>query len=117
MANLLKIRSHGEGVCELTQLLVERGYLTIATSVFDSRVRAAVEEFQARRVDPWGHPLQSDRKVDDLTWWVLRHADNTEILSTPVDAEFFTAPPSGSPDGRAAHQVAIQKMSEEACEI
>lgn len=92
MVGLLTIRSHGKDVRELTQLLVERGYLTISTTVFDSRIRAVVEEFQARHVDTRGHPLQVDGKVGDFTWWALKHADNSEIYSTPVDAKFYTVP-------------------------
>ena len=117
MARLLTIRSQGEDVRELTQILVDRGYLTVTTTVFDSRVRAAVEEFQARHVDSRGHPLQVDGKVGELTWWALRHADNTDILSTPVDTKFFTVQPGGSLPGRTALEVAIQEMSYEAREI
>jgi Putative peptidoglycan binding domain len=117
MDGLLTIRSQGEDVRTLTRLLVERGYLTVETTVFDSRVRSAVEEFQARHVDSRGHPLQVDGKVGELTWWALRHADNTEILSTPVDVKFVTLSPGGSPGGRAALEAAIQEMSSGAREI
>ena len=67
MARILAIRSLGEDVRELTELLLERGYLTAATTLFDKRVRAAVEEIQARHVDSCGHPLQVDGKIGALT--------------------------------------------------
>jgi hypothetical protein len=51
MAGLLIIRSQGKDFRLLTQLLMKRGYLTVETTVFDIRIKAAVEEFRARHVD------------------------------------------------------------------
>jgi hypothetical protein len=52
----------------MTTLPVARGHLGQATSAFDRRVKAAVEEFQARHVDSCGRPLVVDGKVGPLTW-------------------------------------------------
>ncbi len=88
MAALLILGSGGPTVRDLTDILVERGYLTSASTIFERRVKAAVGEFQARHVDSRGHPLEVDGKVGGLTWWALRNTANTDVLATPVVVPF-----------------------------
>jgi hypothetical protein len=91
----------------MTTLLVARGYLDQPTSVFGRRVKAAVEEFQARHVDSRGRPLVVDGKAGPLTWWALRNPDNSRLLDKPPPIGFQELPPGGSPAGRGALAAAI----------
>lgn len=110
MAQLIRMGSSGPAVTEVTQLLVDRGYLSVATNVFDRRVRMAVKEFQARHVDERGQPLVVDGKVGELTLWALRNPDNTSILAVPVDEALSAMPAGGGAVGRAALGAALGEL-------
>jgi len=113
---VLSVGSSGAEVRELTQLLADRGHLELATSEFTQEVKAAVLEFQARHVDARGQPLVVDGKVGPLTWWALRHPDNSDLLVKDPPAASLVMPPGGTAAGRAALQAAIEEMRAGACE-
>ena len=106
---LLVKGARGPKVRELTSILVERGYLSSVSSTFNNTVKRAVEGFQARHVAPNGRPLKVDGKVGELTWWALRNANNSNLLTPPTTAPRI--PAGGSSAGRAALRVALQEMA------
>lgn len=112
----LRQGSRGSSVLGLTRLLKKRGHLDATGSVFDRTVRAAVEEFQARHVDPTGHPLVVDGVVGPLTWWALEN--EVEVLAPAGVVDFATMPGrGGSRRGRAALATAIAEMNAGAREV
>lgn len=116
MDPLLRFGDDGPHVLELTRLLTERGHLEQVGPRFDRVVRRAVKEFQARHVDSRGRPLAVDGLVGPLTWWALRHPDNTALLGTSEPVE-TTLPEGGSAAGRAALRAAIAEMQAGAREV
>ena len=115
---LLKLKSRGPKVKQLTNILVKRKFLDKPTATFSRTVKVAVEEFQSRHIDPRGRPLKVDGIVGELTWWALTHPDNTKLLSQPYSSEFLRVPRTGgSKIGRAALRVAIKEMKKGAKEI
>lgn len=115
---VLREGSRGTAVFELTRILESRGHLESTGRSFNRRVRRAVEEFQARHVDPLGRPLTVDGVVGPLTWWALEN--EKEVLAPPVGVDFASMPPKesgGSQRGRAALETAIGEMEADAREI
>lgn len=115
--DIIQLGAGGREVRDITALLVRRGHLEAATGTFNRRVKAAVEEFQARHVDSRGRPLAVDGKVGPLTWWALNHPDNTDLLGEPPEPERLKMPKGGGRAGRAALRAALGEMSLGASEV
>jgi hypothetical protein len=102
----------------MTRLLSRRGHLENPTADFDRRVQRAVEELQARHLDPRGRPLVVDGVVGPLTWWALEHPDLPDPYLGPIDERFLRVPADGGSDrGRAALAAAIDEMRGGAREV
>ncbi|MEM7052139.1 MAG: CHAP domain-containing protein [Acidobacteriota bacterium] len=111
MNPVLKMGSSGAAVRRLTSLLVARGFLDVATDLFDRLVRMAVKDFQSRHVDERGRPLVVDGIVGPLTWWALEHEDNEHLLQPPSVGDLAELPVAGgSTRGRAALAAALGEM-------
>jgi CHAP domain/Putative peptidoglycan binding domain len=110
----LKLGSKSSDVSALTELLVQRGFLGGAHSVFDARVKTAVMGFQSQNLDERGLPLKVDGVVGPVTWWALTHPRVNVATAEPVLPGRL--PASGSARGRAALKVALAEMAAGAVE-
>lgn len=116
MTAILKNGSEGREVLELTRLLRARGFDVPEQAQFDSRVRRAVEGFQARHLDSRGRPLSVDGVVGPLTWWALRNPDQGGLPVPPAPSDGLELPEGGSAAGRAALIAALGEMQQGAGE-
>jgi hypothetical protein len=116
MDRILRSGDTGSEVRTLTALLIEREFLDNEKSTFDREVKRAVKDFQSRHIDPRGQPLIVDGVVGPLTWWALRHPDNTTILlGSP--ATMGAVRVGASLAGNAALQAAHLEIQAQAREI
>src|SRR5438046_2558070 len=115
---MLKKGDKGNGVTELQNLLVERGYPVDVNSVFDLQTYHAVRAFQSQNLDQHGQPLVIDGVVGPLTWWSLTHPK--PIVETPTAVDYRQMPPEeagGSQLGRGALAAAIGELNAGAGEV
>lgn len=115
---LLRKGAQGAAVIELQDLLIQRGYPTTRSGMFDARTYQAVRAFQAQNMDQHGQPLVVDGKVGELTWWSLNHAKPS--IATPTAIDYLKLPSTdkgGGPLARAALAAAIEELRSGAGEV
>jgi hypothetical protein len=115
---MLQKGDRGPQVSELQKLLINRGYNTDISGIFESKTYSAVRAFQSQNMDQHGQPLVVDGKVGSLTWWSLTHPK--PVIDTPSVIDYAALPPAeagGSALGRAALRSAIGELNAGACEI
>ena len=106
----------GPPASQLQQLLVQRGYATDVSGLFDTKTWQALRAFQTQNLDQHGQPLVVDGVAGPLTWWSLQHPK--PFIKTPAAVDYATLPANGgSTLGRAALAAAIGELEANAREI
>ncbi len=112
---ILRLGDIGEAVKMLQTSLNEFAYGLVVDGFFGRMTHSAVIDFQSANVDKYGEPLVVDGVVGPLTWWRLRHPNEsrTSTIYTSLPSMRF----GGSDLGRNALQVAIEELNAGAREI